>query len=256
MTGFLRPDWVPQVRPGARILVAGGSGGVGRATVDMLLQSRDVVIGAHGGSKRHPGSAPNIIHIVRRLENAADCEALVADFTKTAGGIDGLVVLAGGIGAVRHWKTLTPEEWTQEIDGALNLPFFLARAAMRAMVDQGNGGRIVLNGTESALHGGSPTAFPYAVGKRAIECLVQGLAREGAPSGVLVNGVRLGFIASGFHERWQHRTEQDMADRAALVPLKRGGDVAEAAALITFLLSDWAAFMTGQMVALTGGDWL
>ena len=47
-----------------------------------------------------------------------------------------------------------------------------------------------------------------------------------------------------------------MAERAELVPLKRGGHVDEAAALMIWLLSGWSSFMTGQMIPLTGGDWL
>ena len=86
--------------------------------------------------------------------------------------------------------------------------------------------------------------------------MVQGLAREGASAGVLVNGLRFGFIASGFHQRWHGRTADDMENRAALVPLKRGGHPDEAAALMVYLLSGWSGFMTGQMIPLTGGDWL
>ena len=95
-----------------------------------------------------------------------------------------------------------------------------------------------------------------AIAKRGTEAMVQGFAREGAPDGILVNGVRLGYIRSGFHQRWHGRTEQQMAERADLVPLKRGGEPEEAAALFIYLLSGWASFMTGQMLALTGGDWL
>ena len=86
--------------------------------------------------------------------------------------------------------------------------------------------------------------------------MVQGLAREGAPHDILVNGLRFGFIASGFHERWHRRTKADMKKRAALVPLKRGGHPDEAAALMIYLLSEWSGFVTGQMIPLTGGDWL
>ena len=67
---------------------------------------------------------------------------------------------------------------------------------------------------------------------------------------------RLGYIASGFHQRWHNKTDKDMAERANMVPLKRGGDPDEAAALIVYLLSGWAGFITGQMIPLTGGDWL
>ena len=86
--------------------------------------------------------------------------------------------------------------------------------------------------------------------------MVQGLAREGASAGILVNGVRLGYIDSGFHQRWHGRTVEQMQERAELVPIKRGGHPEEAAALMVYLLSGWASFITGQMFALTGGDWL
>ena len=85
---------------------------------------------------------------------------------------------------------------------------------------------------------------------------MQGLAREGAPYNILTNGVRLGFIASGIHERWHGKTEKELQDRADLVPLKRGGDPDEVAALMIYLLSSYGSFITGQMIPLTGGDWL
>jgi NAD(P)-dependent dehydrogenase (short-subunit alcohol dehydrogenase family) len=99
-------------------------------------------------------------------------------------------------------------------------------------------------------------SFPYAIAKRGTECMVQGLAREGAAHGILVNGIRLGCIASGFHERWHNKTETEMKQRIALIPLKRAGHPDEVAAFITYLLSDWSRFITGQMLAITGGDWL
>ena len=256
MTSFKRPDWTPTVNPGARILVTGASGGLGRALVDMLLEGSDCVIGAHGAQGRHPSEDERVIHLNKAFENENDCTALVGEFMDQAGGIDALVVLSGGIHFSGHWKDMPADDWERDMDVNLNQPFYLARAAMAEMQKQDTGGRILLTGTESALHGGSAQSFPYAVAKRGTECMVQGLAREGAPGGILVNGVRLGFITSGFHERWHGKTEQDLAERADMVPLKRGGDPEEAAALMVYLLSGWAGFITGQMIPLTGGDWL
>ncbi len=257
MTPFQPPTWVPRVEPGTRILVAGASGGLGRALVDMLLKGSDCVIGAHGATKMHPAAnEAGVIPIVRPFADDADCAAVVEEFCDKAGGIDALVMLAGGLTKVGHWDEFTGEEWENDIDINLNVPFFLARAAMRRMKAQGTGGRIILNGTESALHGGSPQSFPYAIAKRGTECMVQGLAREGASHSILVNGVRFGFIDSGFHQRWLNKTGKDMEKRAELVPLKRGGHPDEAAALIVYLLSGWSQFITGQMIPLTGGDWL
>ena len=256
MTVFKRPDWTPAVEAGTRILVTGASGGLGRSLVDMLLEGSDCTIGAHGAKGRHPSDDGRIIHLNKTFENEGDCRALVEDFADKAGGIDALVVLSGGIHFSGHWKDMPAEDWERDMAVNLNQPFYLARAAMAHMKGQDKGGRILLTGTESALHGGSAQSFPYAIAKRGTECMVQGLAREGAPDGILVNGLRFGLIASGFHERWHGKTEQDMTERADLVPLKRGGDPDEAAALMIYLLSGWSGFITGQMLPLTGGDWL
>ena len=256
MNQFIRPDWVPRVTPGSRILITGASGGLGRALLNMLLSASDCIIGAHAGSAAQSYDDPRVVPLCRRFDNEEDCRVLVDEFCEKAGGIDCLVVLSGAIHFSGHWKDMPAELWQRDMDVNLNQPFFLARAAIRHMQAQGTGGRILLNGTESALHGGSPLSFPYAIAKRGLECMVQGLAREGAPGDILVNGIRLGYIKSGFHQRWHNKTPQDMAARAELVPLRRGGDPDEAAALMVWLLSGWSSFVTGQMFALTGGDWL
>lgn len=253
---FVRPDWTPRVADGMKILVTGATGGLGRALVDMLLDGADCTVGAHGASSRFDRDDPRILPLQGEFTDEASCVDVVERFCAEAGGIDGLVVLSGAIRFSGHWNEMSGADWEREIDINLNQPMFLARAAMRRMKKAGRGGRILLTGTESALHGGSPVSFPYAVAKRGTEAMVQGLAREGATDGILVNGVRLGYIASGFHQRWHNRTDEEMRARAALVPLKRGGDPAEAAAIMVYLLSGWAAFITGQMIPLTGGDWL
>ncbi len=254
---FVAPDWVPKIPKGSRILITGASGGLGHALVEMLLSGQeDCAIGAHGATKATEHNDPRVMPILRPIKNEQDCADIIDSFVKHAGGIDALVILSGRIHFSGHWMDMPEEQWHDDIDVNLNHPFFLARHAMKQMKMRAKGGRIVLNGTESALHGGSAMSFPYAVAKRGTECLVEGLAREGAPDDILVNGVRLGCIRSGFHERWHNKTDKDMAERISLIPLKRAGEPEEAAALITFLLSGWAGFITGQMIPLTGGDWL
>jgi 3-oxoacyl-[acyl-carrier protein] reductase len=257
VNSFSRPAWVPRLEDGTRVLIVGASGGLGKALTAMLLEGSDrVVIGIHGATKTPEGDDSRLLPLQRSLSGDADCVALIDAFVSKAGGIDALVCLSGGIHFSGHWNEMPEALWRQDMEVNLNQPFFLARAAMARMTSQGTGGRILLNGTESALHGGSAQSFPYAVAKRGTECLVQGLAREGAPHGILVNGIRLGCVTSGFHERWHGKTPNDMAERFELIPLKRGGHPDEAAALMIWLISAWSQFMTGQMVALTGGDWL
>ncbi|MDC1214661.1 SDR family oxidoreductase [Rhodospirillales bacterium] len=257
MSDFKKPSWSPQVPAGMRILVTGATGGLGNALIKMLLEGPDCIIGAHGNTNTFESDDPRVIKLQQNFATEVDCASLVDAFVKMTGGIDALVVLSGSIQFSGHWNEMTGDDWEKEMATNLNQPFYLARAAMRHMKSSSNSGsRIILTGTESALHGGSATSFPYAVAKRGTECMVQGLAREGAPDDILVNGIRFGYIASGFHQRWHQKTPAEMQERAALVPLKRGGHVDEAAALMVYMLSDWAGFITGQMIPLTGGDWL
>lgn len=248
--------FIPQCKKGSKILVIGASGGIGRALLGLLAKSEAEIIGAHYSKNIPEYASSNCCLIQRELSTESDCNHVIEEFIKKAGGLDVVVNLAGGIHFSGSWMEMPEEFYLKDISLNLNIPFFIARSALQYMKAHNNWGRIILTGTESALHGGSETSFPYAIAKRGTECLVQGLAREGARHNVLVNGVRFGYIKSGFHQRWHNRTEEDMSKRATLVPLKRGGEPLEAAGLIVYLMSEWASFITGQMLPLTGGDWL
>lgn len=256
MSIFELPNWVPKLEDHKRILVTGASGGIGCSLISMLEENRDCILGFHASTATMPAATDSLIPLKKQLNCEEDCQILIDEFAKKAQGIDGLVVLVGGISNSTHWKNLSSDEWRRDLILNLDIPFFLSRIAMQYMIQQNQGGSIILYGTESALHGGSPTALPYAVAKRGIECLVQGLAREGAKYGITVNGIRPGFIASGFHERWQGKNDDDLQKRAEMIPLKRAGTPEEVAALTIYLLSGWSRFITGQMFAITGGDWL
>jgi len=118
------------------------------------------------------------------------------------------------------------------------------------------GGRIILMSTASASHGGGSSSLAYGVAKAGIECLVKGLARDCAPDNILVNAVAPGFIETKFHTRKMKKTADELRQRVQLVPMKRAGTTAEFAGAILFLLSEGAAYITGQTLTIAGGDWL
>ena len=98
---FIRPDWVPAVPDGMRVLVVGASGGIGRAVCSMLAAGSACTIGAHGASavpdsENFTGSgAATILTFQKRFESQTDCEMLVDEFCEAAGGIDALIHLVG-----------------------------------------------------------------------------------------------------------------------------------------------------------------
>lgn len=253
---------IPQVEAGKRVLVAGASGGIGRATIRLLAHS-DVWIGAHYKSndatlyeliKKNELDQSRIHLFQADLTTAEASRKLVEAFVEWAGGIDVLVQLTGGVVQPVPWNKVTEAQWQADLDLNLTAPFFLAQSAMKYM--QSSGGKIILASTASARHGGGRTSLAYGVAKAGIECLTKGLARIGASQGILVNAICPGFINTKFHTQQMHRTEQDLRRRAELVPLKRAGTPLDVAGMILYLASPLGNYITGECIPISGGDWL
>jgi 3-oxoacyl-[acyl-carrier protein] reductase len=256
----LRPPTLPR-----RILLAGASGDIGRALLKRLLPT-DGLIGIHHFSERGQLEAEvraraantQVAFFQADVRHPAACRRVVDDFVAWAGGIDALVQLAGGVSRPIVWTELEPHDWQHDIDLNLTGTFFLAQRTFKHMRDTNGarGGKIVLVSTASAAHGGGPTSMAYGIAKAGVECLVKGLAKEGARDNILVNGVAPGFIETRFHTLRMRRTARELKRRAELVPLKRAGKPDDVAALIVYLLSDWNKYITGECVAVSGGDFL
>lgn len=251
--------WPPKIPSGKKILVVGASGGIGEETVKMLCRMDGLTIGAHYASNSiglkglsDCNSKPMLFS--KKFLKAGDCEGLIKDFSSFAGGLDAIVIAQTAIRSPKHFMRISEADWDHDIFINLSATFYMARNSMSAMKESGAGGRIILFGTESARFGGGENSLAYGVSKMGIECLVKAFAREGAKDNILVNGIRPGYIATGSHERWQKRSKKEMSERAKKSMLKRAGYPYEVAALIMYLLSDCAGFITGEMIGITGGD--
>lgn len=246
------------LKKGLRILVAGASGDIGVALLD-LLSSNELKIGAHyykNGEclKTYQGREETHKVIQGDITTQEKAFKLVDEFLNWSGGIDGLVVLNGGISQLVSWEHLAEADWLSDIKMNLLGPFFLVQRAFSHM--RAKGGKIVMVSTASARHGASGMTMAYGVSKAGVESMVKGLAREGADSNILVNAVSPGFIDSKVQTEKLKRTENDLQHRASLTRMKRAGTVWEVAGVIAFLLSDYANYITGEVISINGGDWI
>ncbi|MGH6931530.1 MAG: 3-oxoacyl-ACP reductase family protein [Dongiaceae bacterium] len=184
---------------------------------------------------------------VSRKEQA---ERLVNDAIKAFGKVD-ILVSNAGIVIDRPFVDSTDEDWTRAIENNLHGFFNIARAVLPHMIGRKHG-RIIATGsciTEIADFGGNCYSVCTA-SKGGITAMLRPIAAEVARSGVTVNAVSPGYIAT------EMLGEIDSAGLEAalrLVPMRRYGKPEEIAAAMAFLASDDAAYITGQTIRVNGG---
>lgn len=242
---------------GKVVVVVGGTRGIGRACcLDLARAGATVVV--TGRSRK------NAEAVVRDVQ-AAGGEASVAvhdvaDVSATGrtidevhdrhGRLDGLVANAGMNPYFLRPEKLTTEEWDASMSVNLRGVFFVVQAAARHMIEDG-GGSVVTMSSVTAQRG-TLRGLPYVAAKGGVDSLTRTLAVEWADRGIRVNGVAPGYIETDMTEGLRrHEGLRDMVLRK--VPAGRFGTADEVAALVTFLVSDASAYMTGQVLTVDGG---
>jgi len=137
------------------------------------------------------------------------------------------------------------EQWNNVLDTTLNGFFYITRRLLKDMMTHRNG-RIINMASLSGLKG-LPGQTNYSAAKGALIGATKALAQEVAARKVTVNAIAPGFIATDMTK------ELDEAELKKLIPLGRFGKPEEVAALASFLASDDAAYITGQVISINGG---
>ena len=172
---------------------------------------------------------------------------LVETITAHFGRIDAVINLAGMSHGRISWKT-TKEEWDEVLAVNLTAPFLMSKSVLPGMRERGVG-RIINISSVVAQTGVVGTAA-YAAAKAGLLGFTRSLSKEVASRGITVNAIALGYMDAGMIETITDDFRDDLLKR---VPMERLGYPQELAALLIYLLSDQAAYVTGQTLNLNGG---
>jgi meso-butanediol dehydrogenase/(S,S)-butanediol dehydrogenase/diacetyl reductase len=191
-------------------------------------------------------------HWVVDVSDAAAVEEAVSGVVDRFGGID-ILHSNAGIVMVGSAVSQTLEEWEQTFAVNVRSMFLLSRAVIPIM-QRKKEGAIVLTASVSALIG-HPDRFAYGPSKGALISMTKHLAVQYARDGIRANCICPGWIDTDFsaHTRTQASPEEIQREVEVVVPMGRQGTADEIAAVVAFLASDDASYVTGQALVIDGG---
>lgn len=245
------------------VLVTGGGRGIGAAIARGAgRRGFNVVV----NYSRSADGAKEVVAEIERgggramavkadVTREAEIAAMFVAIDRTLGPVTHLVNNAGMIGAKTAATEITADAITQLLQTNVTAPFICAREAARRMSTQhgGKGGAIVNIGSIAARLGGFPGFAAYAASKGAVDAMTIALAKELGSHGIRVNTVRPGLTGT---EMLDIASSQDSLRELAKTTVPYGGRIArpeEIAALVLWLLSDEASYVSGAIYDVSAG---
>ncbi|MBP2478213.1 NAD(P)-dependent dehydrogenase (short-subunit alcohol dehydrogenase family) [Crossiella equi] len=238
-----------------RVLVTGGSRGIGAAIARKFLAAGDqVLITARSATGTMPEGAE---FLAADLRTAEGVRTLAEAVRERFGGLDVLVNNAGAARPVPEGALAVPDqEWQDSLDVNFLSAVRLDRALVPAMREQGSG--VVVHISSVITRAPIPQLLHYAAAKSALDVYSRGLAIELAPFGIRVHAVLPGAVDTpgGAKVREDMVADGAPADLGGTAPLGRGGEPEDIANAVAFLASAEASWITGHPVVVDGGEYL
>lgn len=233
---------------GRSVLVTGAGGGIGGAVVAALAAAGARVLAVDLTAPET--DLPGVRTAACDLADLSGHDELITRAAAEAP-LYGLVHCAGVLRRRSQLTDVTEADWDAQLDLNLKATFFLCRAAAEAMKAAGTEGRVVTFSSQAWWTGGFGGSVVYAASKGGVTSLTRGLARTYGPAGITVNTVSPGQARTPM--LLTDLDEAVLAQMTAQTPLGRLAEPEEVAAVVLFLLSRHASFVTGSTLNVSGG---
>lgn len=230
------------------ILLNGATGGLGNAIAHFLNQEGHNLV-LTGRNKPESGfpEGENILFVPADVRNEDEIIHVVKTAIVRFGKVDVLINAAGVPGSGMSWK-LTANDWNETLAVNLSSPFFFMREVLPSMRAQ-QFGRIINLSSLLAYKGLAGTAA-YAASKAGLDGLVRSIAAENAAKHITVNNIALGYFDAGMLYDVPENVRNQVKEE---IPMGNFGHPDNITALINWLISDKADYITGQTIQINGG---
>ena len=237
---------------GKRVLVTGGASGIGAATAARFLEEGAQVCVLDRDAPAREKIAKELSALTATIagdvSNLAEVNSAFAHAISKMGGVD-VVINNAGISIRHNFLDITPEEWNRVMSVNLTGVFYVAQTAARHMFERGSG--VILNTASTNGMVGQPFYADYNATKAGVIALTRTMAVELAPK-VRVNAVAPGYVLTPM-QRAEYTNEM-LEEVNRKIPLGRHARPEEIASLFAYLGSDDAAYVTGHVYTIDGGE--
>jgi NAD(P)-dependent dehydrogenase (short-subunit alcohol dehydrogenase family) len=235
-------------------IVTGGASGMGAATARELAVAgaKVLIVDRNGALATAVSEEIGTVALIGDVSNSSFCERVVQAAVERYGRLDILINAAGIIVRADALGT-SDEQWQRVMNVNVSGVFYLSRAAVRAMKQQGKGAIVNFGSIWGGV--GAAGVVAYCASKGAVHQLTRAMALDHVKDGIRINAVCPGEVNTPMlaSERSEPVTDELLQRIASTVPMQRLAEPVEIARVVLFLASDDASYMTGAMVNVDAG---